>query len=82
MNHIVNANKMVSDTPRIDSIKDDGSWDYQDMVYREGQKLERELIESIKQIKQLKYEVAVLRWYANEEVIKKADESLNKDAKP
>jgi hypothetical protein len=71
----------VSDTPRIDSIKDDGSWEYQDMVYREGQKLERELIKSIKQIKQLKYEVSVLRWYANEEAIKKADESLNKEAK-
>ena len=82
MSHLVNANKKVSDTPRIDSIKDDGSWDYQDMVYREGQKLERELIESKKQIKQLKYEVAVLRWYANEEAIKKADESLNKEAKP
>ena len=81
MNHLVNANKKVGDTPRIDSIKDDGSWEYQDMVYREGQKLERELIKSIKQIKQLKYEVAVLRWYANEEAIKKADESLNKDAK-
>ncbi len=71
----------MSDTPRIDSIKDDGSWEYQDMVYREGQKLERELIKSIKQIKQLKYEVSVLRWYANEEAIKKADESLNKEAK-
>jgi hypothetical protein len=81
VNHLVNANKKVGDTPRIDSIKDDGSWEYQDMVYREGQKLERELIKSIKQIKQLKYEVAVLRWYANEEAIKKADESLNKDAK-
>ena len=82
MNHIGDTNKMVSDTPRIDSIKDDGSWEYQDMVYREGQKLERELIKSIKQIKQLKYEVSVLRWYANEEAIKKADESLNKEAKP
>jgi len=81
MNHIGDTNKMVGETPRIDSIKDDGSWEYQDMVYREGQKLERELIKSIKQIKQLKYEVAVLRWYANEEAIKKADESLNKDAK-
>ena len=42
-NHIGDTNKMVSDTPRIDSIKDDGSWEYHDMVYREAQKLEREL---------------------------------------
>ena len=48
MSHLVNTNKMVSDTPRTNNF----DWSFH-LLFAEAQKMERELNEANKRIKRL-----------------------------
>lgn len=56
MSHIVNANKMVSDTPRTDNF----DWSFH-LLFAESQKMERELNAANERITQLEQENDALR---------------------